>query len=166
MHWKRWRNNGDVNSVKQDKRPAIDRWRDYIERDPATTDCWMWTGPHNDRYGYISVSENGHRRQRMAHLFVYEQLVGPVPAGLELDHLCRVKLCVNPAHLEPVTHMENVRRGLMFALKTQCLQGHDYSPENTRWGKKNGKLTRICRTCERKWKREYARRRRAAGLKA
>ena len=69
----------------------------------ATGDCWLWTG-HCNQFGYGVVKHRGADRDRMAHLVLYEQLVGAVPDGLELDHLCRVRNCVNPDHLEPVTH--------------------------------------------------------------
>lgn len=69
--------------------------------------CWLWTGKqHKKGYGLIQVRG---KRQR-AHRYVYEQLVGPIPEGLEIDHLCRNKPCVNPDHLEPVTLRENLRR--------------------------------------------------------
>lgn len=84
----------------------------------------------------------------MAHRAVYEALVGPIPPELELDHLCRNPACVNPAHLEPVTRKENVRRG--YWGKNHCKHGHVYDDENTRWYTfKNGKKVRFCRTCER-----------------
>ena len=66
--------------------------------------CWLWVGP-NDGRGYGKVV-----RSKRAHVWVYENLVGPVPDGLELDHLCRIKACCNPDHVEPVTHRENMRR--------------------------------------------------------
>lgn len=71
-------------------------------------DCWLWTGAKTgDDYGVII--EGG--RKVGAHRWLYERLVGPVPEGLDLDHLCRRHDCVNPDHLEPVTHQENIRRG-------------------------------------------------------
>jgi hypothetical protein len=79
---------------------------------PDLGPCWLWTAAHH-RYG-IFQPEKGNQ---LAHRIAYEMLVGPVPEGLELDHLCRVTLCVNPAHLEPVTHRENVRRGKSVALR-------------------------------------------------
>jgi hypothetical protein len=69
--------------------------------------CWLWTAGKT-RLGYGSVPHSG--KMRCAHVVMYEKYIGPVPEGLELDHLCRTKLCVNPAHLEPVTHAENMRR--------------------------------------------------------
>lgn len=95
------------------------------------TGCWLWTayiGPNG--YGYIN---QGNRRPNTAHRVVYEAIKGPVPDGLELDHLCRVRSCANPAHLEPVTSAENTRRGLAGAnnrAKTHCPKGHPFSGDN------------------------------------
>lgn len=75
----------------------------------AAGGCWLWIG-RRDRYGYGKFRVDG--VERTAHRVVYEHLVGPVPDDLELDHLCRIRLCVNPAHLEPVTHLENTRRAV------------------------------------------------------
>lgn len=77
-------------------------------RTDQTEGCWLY--PQTDRLGYGVVKAPGGKNVG-AHRVVYESLVGPVPDGLELDHLCAVRNCVNPAHLEPVTHAENVRRG-------------------------------------------------------
>lgn len=89
----------------------------------------------------------------MAHRVVYEHELGPIPAGLTLDHLCRVRSCVNPAHLEPVTIGVNVLRGNTFAARqvalTACPAGHPYDVTNTyvRQGERRGE--RECRTCRR-----------------
>lgn len=105
----------------------------------ADDGCWLWTGAVTSR-GYGCVGREG--RVFSTHRFAYEALVGPIPAGLTLDHLCRVKVCCNPEHLEPVTAAENVRRHA--ATITHCLAGHEYTPENTL---RNSAGHRYCRAC-------------------
>lgn len=93
--------------------------------------CWQWNKTSGDGYGRFNVAG----KTRLAHRLTYQWLVGHVPDGLELDHLCRNRGCCNPAHLEPVTHRENVLRGMSpaatFAVTTHCPSGHEYTPENT-----------------------------------
>jgi hypothetical protein len=115
-----------------------------------TEDCWIWTGfVGRSGYGYISVRG----LKKVAHRYGYELTVGPIPDGLQLDHLCRVRTCVNPAHLEPVTLAENVRRGnapsAISARTDVCPNGHEGKYE--RWS--SG--ARFCREC----RREASRRR-------
>lgn len=122
-----------------------------------SADCWLWTAATNDcGYGQLRVGE----RIVYAHRLAYEMLIGPIPPGLTIDHLCRVRKCVNPTHLEPVTTQENTRRsgsGSMFVQKraqaqrarTHCLRGHPFDSVNTRWYRG----WRHCRTCKREWKR-------------
>lgn len=111
------------------------------------TGCWLWTrglSPH----GYGEGCERGGASR--AHRMAYRGFVGPIPEGLELDHVCRVRRCVNPEHLEPVTHQENMRRGETIAaanaLKTHCRQGHPYDAANTHVLPDG---SRTCRTCHR-----------------
>lgn len=89
-----------------------------------TASCWLWTASLAKGYGQFHM--NG--ALRMAHRVAYEALIGPIAVGLDLDHLCRVPRCVNPDHLEPVTHRENVLRSESFAAKqvmrTECPHGH------------------------------------------
>lgn len=111
--------------------------------------CWLWTG-HRTSGGYGGVALSG--RSLRAHRVAYELLVGPIPEGLQLDHLCRVRLCVNPDHLEPVTQTENVRRGFGVGginyRKTHCPQGHPLSGENLIYRTAGtGHLGRTCRIC-------------------
>lgn len=88
------------------------------------TDCVLWTGSTDAKgYGLTRVNSKNWR----AHRYVYTQLVGPIPDGLQLDHLCRVPCCVNPDHLEPVTNRENVIRGIQARPRpTHCRTGHAY----------------------------------------
>ena len=93
--------------------------------------CWLWIGAVNHKdYGCLHV--NG--RTMVAHRFIYTSLIGPIPNGLQLDHLCRVRSCVNPHHLEPVTCRENVMRGqgvaVIHSQKTHCFRGHLLSGDN------------------------------------
>ena len=110
-----------------------------------TEECWLWTASTIRGYGQLHLTTQPKKRMILAHRFAYELLVGPIPEGLELDHLCRQPLCVNPAHLEPVMHGENVRRGLSGILTTHCPKGHPYSDENTYYDGKS----RECRICRR-----------------
>ena len=115
--------------------------------------CWLWAGAammtRSGPYGQWSRVEPG--RSRLAHRHFYEEANGPIPAGLEIDHLCRNTLCVNPRHLEPVPHQVNIARGKRGRPPrwTHCGQGHEFTQENTI---KNGKTrtgaeARVCRAC-------------------
>jgi len=119
--------------------------------------CWLWEGNCNPK-GYGRFMSG--RKTFMAHRFVYELLKGTIPEGLQLDHLCRVHCCVNPAHLEPVTGRINTLRGIEFAAvnaaKTSCPQGHPYTPDNI---KKCYPQRRNCLTCRREQHKLYMRRR-------
>lgn len=117
--------------------------------------CWLWTAFTNHA-GYGKFWLDG--TMVRAHRWAYESEVGPIPDGLEIDHLCRVRHCVNPTHLEPVTPTENRRRAAECI--THCPQGHEYTEENTyRRPDKNGRECRQChRVATRKYEREGRRR--------
>ena len=90
--------------------------------------CWEWLAGKN-QYGYGRFSYGG--KDWLAHRYAYTILVGPIPDGLQLDHLCRNRGCVRPHHLEAVEPVMNSRRG-MVATKTKCVRGHPFTAENTR----------------------------------
>lgn len=127
--------------------PAEERFWSKVDRSEPDG-CWLWLAHRSPGgYGRFAVTRT-HRVQ--AHRFAYEQIVGPIPDGLTLDHLCRTRACVNPVHLEPVTNRENIIRGDTLPAanlaKTVCHRGHDFTPENTRIVASGA---RDCRTCDR-----------------
>ena len=125
----------------------------------AENGCWNWHS-YDAREGYGRIMVN--LRSFYAHRWMYERLIGPIPAGLQIDHLCRNRRCVNPDHLEPVTHQENARRGVAARpLKTHCVHGHEFTPENTCYVPDRSQ--RYCRQCNRdKWIPRAVRRARQA----
>ena len=134
----------DLRSAAQ----AVADFDRFWQRVDKSGECWMWTGSRNTK-GYGRFDSDG--RHLMAHRVAYEMLVGPIPDGMQLDHLCRVPACVNPAHLEPVTSRENTMRGIgpsaQSAVKTHCSKGHPLSGDNLMERMGRGRLFRDCRTC-------------------
>ncbi len=127
----------------------------FWEKVERTGGCWLWTGGRSTK-GY-AYAWNG-ERVVLAHRMAYEMVAGPIPDGLQLDHVaergCTNKHCVNPAHLEPVTLQENLRRGTRNngqAAKTHCKRGHPFSEANTHRTAKQ----RHCRQCARDRQRAY-----------
>ena len=117
-----------------------------VEPEP-NTGCWLWTASlSSGGYGQFMIRPSP--KPERAHRLAYETLVGPIPEGLELDHLCRVRSCCNPSHLEAVTHRENVLRGTSpyasAARKTHCDHGHPL--DSTRW-KGRKRTIRCCSVC-------------------
>lgn len=129
----------------------VDRNGPVPDYAPHLGPCWLWTGARNST-GYALVGD-GQGHVVCSHRVSYEMHVGPIPDGLEVDHLCRVKNCVNPHHLEAVTPLVNTRRGSQYASRETCEYGHLFSPENT-YTRADG--ARRCRACKRR--RDSARR--------
>lgn len=160
LHWKRWWRHGDplhVERIIGDDEARflskVDKIGPAPEYRPDLGSCWLWTACLN-ACGYGSFGAGG--STVLAHRWAYIRWVGPIPAHLEPDHLCRRRSCVRPSHLELVTHTENIRRGdapLVNLRKTHCPQGHPYDDANT-YVKANG--ARVCRNCSRaataRWK--------------
>ena len=120
----------------------------FFKRVKKTDSCWEWIGCKNDG-GYGTFHKrNAPFKTQKAHRISYQLLVGPIPYGLSMDHLCRNRWCVNPNHLEPVTHKINVARGLGNGSKTHCPRGHAYDEKNTRKRIKRGYWYRSCKKCE------------------
>lgn len=150
-----------VNRPHPPQKPASETFdtqakaRFWSKVSPAPADvCWIWHGAINSQ-GYGNVGRNN--KTYLAHRVAYELTFGPVPAGKDLDHLCMTRECVNPAHLEAVTFLANMRR--RYAEKpdereTHCLSGHELTPENTSWVLSSGQ--RRCRTCVNERSREVS----------
>lgn len=138
---------------------AVAKFRAKVPVGLPDSDCWVWAGEIT-LAGYGRIRRSRGRRKpgesMYAHRLAYEMFVGPIPEGLVIDHLCRNRACVNPAHLEPVTHVENVMRGVgvaaVNARKTHCKNGHEFTPENT-YVRPGG--DRLCRTCRTDYRREW-----------
>lgn len=149
MHYRRWRLYGSTADRRQTRDEAFWArvWKGSGDR------CWLWSG--NVRPDGYGVFQYDHERV-MAHRAAYEMFVGPIPEGLDLDHLCRVRNCIRPAHLEPVTRRVNVLRGVgpsaQAAARDCCSNGHTYTDESTYWYRGY----RMCKTCWRE-RRQAAR---------
>lgn len=127
----------------------VQRFRSLVDLSAGPWACWPWKGKV-DRYGYGRFHFDG--EMRGAHRFAVAIARGPIPAGLEVDHVCRNRLCVNPLHLAVVTHLENLRRANAHrppatwphATATHCANGHEWTSENTRVSSRG---RRYCMTC-------------------
>lgn len=123
--------------------------------------CWIWTAA-TSRHGYGNFWVRG--SMRLAHRISYVNLKGIIPFGFDIDHLCKIKPCVNPDHLEAVSHKENVRRGDLRKVspkraqcRTHCKHGHKFTPENTYTrSNRTGRECRICmrESCQRRSERK------------
>jgi len=145
---------------------VTDRFLSHVEMVPWSG-CWIWMGSTNGNrqhpeynYGKFGQLTDGIMQTVYAHRASYEMFRGKIQPGLQLDHVCRVRLCVNPMHLEPVIRLENVARGAsgdFQASKTHCPQGHPYDTTNTLLiSRLDGKsVSRMCRECSRERRRQW-----------
>lgn len=140
---------------RTDLRARITERVDIEDRGHGTP-CWISNRAAHSN-GYTKLGHLG--RTWLTHRFAYTVFVGPIPERMQIDHLCKVRACCNPAHLEPVTCRENLLRGDTLTAAevamTGCIHGHDFTSENTRTTS-SGK--RACRTCDAERARQYRRR--------
>ena len=143
--------------------PLADRIFEKVRK--TGSGCWLWTGSTDgDGYGRIFLRRtNGKATYDSVHRLVYMLFRGPIPKGSEPDHTCRVRRCVNPGHLEPVTHRENVLRGVGItaenAKKKYCKHGHSLSDAKIQRGR------RVCATCDKERMRRLTAKRRLSNKK-
>ncbi len=165
-HYQRWQSTGDPLGVRdrsaprpaargpRARAPIADRFWEKVDKEgalpthrPDLGQCWVWVGAINaSGYGIIATSN---RKCRTVHRLSWELAGRGLVAGLHLDHLCRVRHCVRPAHLDQVSCAENVRRGFGNGSKTHCPRGHEYSDENTYRWPNAPHSSRQCRACGR-----------------
>lgn len=152
-HYLRWWSHGDPiaptlplgpsKGIRDEYGIPLAAWDDVLKDE---TGCWLWQRQLTRGYGRIWIDGENIG----VHVYFYRCLAGDIPEGLVLDHLCRVRNCVNPEHLEPVPNGENVLRGeglsAQNARKTHCNHGHEFSPANTGRDKRGD---RVCLTCKR-----------------
>lgn len=128
-------------------------------RTNKTAGCWIWQGVHvGGGYGFLSMNINGKPSGKLAHRLSYELHIGEIPEGYEIDHLCKVRDCVRPEHLEAVTRQENINRsniGKAQRAMTECKHGHPFDEENTYWYRG----LRGCKICRRNNLRKSRKRR-------
>lgn len=149
------------------RQTAGERFWAKVDRSGGLFACWEWTASiRHSGYGCLGVDG----KTVYAHRWAWEAANGPIPPGLDIDHLCRNRACVNPTHLEPVTRQENIRRGVGYsalnARRTHCPSGHPYSAANTLLERTRSGLARRCRTCGIGRRRRRNARQRAARAEA
>lgn len=148
-HYTRWLRHGDARKVLNLK--GVSATERFWIKVLKTETCWLWQGALSaEGYGKFRVEP----RTIYAHRFAFEEIRGPIPAGLVLDHLCRVPSCVNPSHLDPVTQTVNILRGEAPRIKVHharvCSRGHEVSAETTYVGKSGWRQCRLCKNLRRR----------------
>lgn len=142
-HYKAWHRGTFDPETGEDRRRAINGlpFEERLARHLEVGDCWEWMGALTKGYGSIRLSNPN--RHCLVHRWVWEQLVGAIPEGLELDHLCRNRRCCNPDHLEPVTQKTNQERGAMNWTTGPCIRSH--LPSERRRSKGGQTYCKACR---------------------
>jgi hypothetical protein len=155
-HYARWRRHGDLTDQRSARLDPADRFWPKVNK--TTGGCWLWTASINNS-GYGSFKMDG--RSMGAHVASWLLSGKAIPAGLEIDHRCRVRHCVRPDHLRLATRRENIATSsapsVLNGQKTHCKRGHEFTPENTyvnAYGRK-------CRACAAAYQRELRLRRKA-----
>lgn len=137
--------------------PAFNRWQVKIETSSVfffeETPCWLWLGCKSKTTGYGQFKMDARRGSTVKvgpHVFAYLYYIGEIPAGYEVHHRCYQRACCNPRHLELKTHKENVfdstkNPATRNAQKTHCVNGHEFTPENTHNSRNGARVCKICR---------------------
>ncbi len=135
-----------MNNLLKASKKTLQRFWKKVDKTSSKKGCWLWvSSKRSNGYGQFCYR----RKPKKAHRLLYAMLEGKIPKNKTLDHLCRVRHCVNPGHLEVVMCRENILRGeglaAIHAQKTQCKRGHPFTIENTYQNGKNGRGCRVCR---------------------
>lgn len=141
---------GAAVQVSRVNRTLEQRFWEVVLPDP-NSGCWLWGGDSNGKYGNIHFTENGRHKRLLAHRLSYQLNVGAIPPGICIDHICNNRFCVNPNHLQPVTHYENTaridREKFFRKLPDRCKNGHKYPVDV----KRDGKGARVCNECQKSY---------------
>jgi hypothetical protein len=134
---------------------TVDEQQDkWTYKDP-NSGCWLWLGAAN-KDGYAKSENSAYPGETLGHRLSYLYHVGSIPDNKEIDHVCRVRCCVNPSHLEAILHVENVRIGENYwRKKTHCINGHEFTQTNARFVVSAGRKRRICKQCDAKRQFNY-----------
>lgn len=128
----------------------IDRFWAKVDKTSDPNGCWLWTASLSSvGYGAFGIGGRKTNKVYLAHRVAYELIVGTIPDGLQIDHICMVRCCVNPDHMEPVTQRENILRGngmsARHARQTHCKRGHEFNDENSEIDSLGRRVCKVCR---------------------